>query len=119
MTLNNSHFSGTGFDIKSNVILAHDVVNNVIPFIEKNYKVSTDPKDRAYAGLSAGGVAASTVMEIAPDSFGYFGIISAAVQIDDEVFTDELISKLQTKKIYLSAGTVDFGLINSFLRPLS
>lgn len=47
-------------------------------------------------------------MEIAPDSFGYFGIISAAVQIDDEVFTDELISKLQTKKIYLSAGTVDF-----------
>lgn len=116
VTLNNSHFSGTGFDIKSNVILAQDVVNNVIPFIEKNYKVSTDPKDRAYAGLSAGGVAASTVMEIAPDSFGYFGIISVAVQIDDEVFTDELISKLQTKKIYLSAGTVDFGLINSFFK---
>ena len=116
VTLNNSHFSGTGFDIKSNVILAQDVVNNVIPFFEKNYKVSTDPKDRAYAGLSAGGVAASTVMEIAPDSFGYFGIISAAVQIDDEVFTDELISKLQTKKIYLSAGTVDFGLINSFFK---
>ena len=37
-------------------------------------------------------------MEIAPDSFGYFGIISAAVQIDDEVFTDELISKLQTRE---------------------
>lgn len=116
VTLNNSHFSNTGFDVASNSILVQDVVNNVIPFVEKNYKVSTDPKDRAYAGLSAGGVAASAVMEMAPDSFGYFGIISASAQIDDALFTDELVSKLQTKNIYLSAGTVDFGLINSFFQ---
>ena len=116
VTLNNSHFSGTGFDVASNKILADDVVNNVIPFIESHYKVSTDPNDRSYAGLSAGGVAASTVMELAPDSFGAFGIISAAVQVDDSLFTDELVSKLKTKKIYISAGTVDFGLINSFFK---
>ncbi|WP_370807505.1 alpha/beta hydrolase, partial [Faecalibacillus intestinalis] len=116
VSLNNSHFSGTGFNTSSNKILADDVVNNVIPFIENNFKVSRKADDRAYLGLSAGGVASSTVMELEPDSFGAFGIVSAATQVEESTFTDELIAKLKTKKIYLSAGTVDFGLINSIFK---
>lgn len=116
VSLNNSHFNGTGFNTSSNKILADDVVNNVIPFIENNFKVSRKADDRAYLGLSAGGVASSTVMELEPDSFGAFGIVSAAAQVEESTFTDELIAKLKTKKIYLSAGTVDFGLINSIFK---
>ncbi len=66
--------------------------------LKNNFKVSRKADDRAYLGLSAGGVASSTVMELEPDSFGAFGIVSAATQVEESTFTDELIAKLKNKE---------------------
>lgn len=58
--------------------LMDNVVNNVIPYLEKNYNVSTNAKDRAFAGLSKGGNATSIMYYNYPTTFGYFGLFSGA-----------------------------------------
>ncbi|MEU5551222.1 alpha/beta hydrolase-fold protein [Micromonospora sp. NPDC047793] len=52
--------------------------NNVIPFVEKNYHVSTQAQDRAFGGLSAGGARAITLLYDNTDLVGYHGAWGAA-----------------------------------------
>ena len=51
--------------------------NNVIPFVERNYHVSTRAEDRAFGGFSAGGGRAYTIMYNHTDLFGYHAAWSA------------------------------------------
>lgn len=50
---------------------ADELRNNVIPFVEQNYHVSTRPEDRAFGGFSAGGSRAFTIMYDNTDLFAY------------------------------------------------
>ena len=52
------------------------LVNDVIPFIEKNYRTLTDKNNRAIAGLSMGGMHTQTITNTNPDKFGYIGVMS-------------------------------------------
>jgi enterochelin esterase family protein len=57
-------------------LLTPEMLQGIIPYIEANYTVSKDPKDRAIAGLSRG---ASQTMALArehPGTFNYVGIFS-------------------------------------------
>ena len=56
---------------------ARDLINNVIPFVESRYRVSRQPDDRAFGGLSAGGGRAGQVLFNYPTTFGYYGIWSS------------------------------------------
>jgi enterochelin esterase-like enzyme len=49
----------------------------VIPFIEKNYRVKTDSKNRALAGLSMGGIQTLYVGINNTDLFSYLGVFSS------------------------------------------
>jgi enterochelin esterase-like enzyme len=49
----------------------------VIPFIEKNYRVKTDSKNRALAGLSMGGIQTLYVGVNNTDLFSYLGVFSS------------------------------------------
>ncbi|MGC4813298.1 alpha/beta hydrolase-fold protein [Micromonospora sp. DT228] len=51
--------------------------NNIFPFVEQNYRVSTRAQDRAFAGFSAGGSRAYTLMYDHTDLFGYHAAWSA------------------------------------------
>ncbi len=53
-----------------------DLLKNVIPYVEKNYRVLTGQPNRALAGLSMGG--AETLRNGPPnmDKFAYFGVFS-------------------------------------------
>jgi enterochelin esterase-like enzyme len=53
-----------------------DLLKGVIPFIEANYAVSSDRKDRAVAGLSRGGGQTLEIVRAAPGMFGSVGIFS-------------------------------------------
>lgn len=44
---------------------------DIIPYIESHYRVSADPADRAYAGLSMGGLQALNIALFHPEKFGY------------------------------------------------
>jgi hypothetical protein len=57
---------------------ADELRNNVIPFIEANYNVSTEAKNRALGGFSAGGGRAAVVLYDHTDLFGYHAVWSAA-----------------------------------------
>ena len=49
-----------------------EVIDNVIPYVEANYNVSHNANDRAFGGLSLGGLRANDLIFNATSSFGYF-----------------------------------------------
>ena len=51
--------------------------NDIMPMIEKNYRVIADPAHRAYAGLSMGGMQAREVTLANPGKFAYVGSFSS------------------------------------------
>ena len=112
VTVDNSYWK-TGFTVESHQVIVDEVIDYIIPFMEENYSVSTEASGRAYAGLSAGGCATASVLQRAPEYFDYYGIISAACSED---WSNETIEAMKDgKTIFVTAGTVDFGLTGSML----
>jgi enterochelin esterase-like enzyme len=56
-----------------------ELLNNVIPYVEKNYRVLANGENRAIAGLSMGGGQTLRVAPANPDKFAYVGVWSAGV----------------------------------------
>jgi enterochelin esterase-like enzyme len=56
-----------------------ELLNNVIPYVEKNYRVLADRDHRAIAGLSMGGGQTLAVAPSHLDKFAYVGVWSAGV----------------------------------------
>ncbi|MET0886681.1 MAG: Ig-like domain-containing protein [Mycetocola sp.] len=52
---------------------SRDVLDNVIPFIEREYNVSTNPADRAMSGQSAGGARTLGLLYNYAPTFEYYG----------------------------------------------
>lgn len=59
-------------------IFAADMVTDIIPFIEKNYRVKTDQAHRAMAGLSMGGMETLETVFNNPTMFGYVWVLSSS-----------------------------------------
>ncbi len=53
-----------------------DVLLDVMPYVQAHYDVSKDPAQRAFAGFSAGGWAAGSLLVEDANMFGYFGLFS-------------------------------------------
>jgi len=60
------------------------LVKDVIPFMEKRYRVLTGKENRAIAGLSMGGGHTVTATNNFPGTFGYIGVWSAGTRQTDE-----------------------------------
>jgi len=58
---------------------SQDFVNDVMPYIEKHYRVHTDRKNRAIAGLSMGGGQTLSIGIPHLDQFAYMGVFSSGV----------------------------------------
>ena len=91
-----------------------EIVNDIIPFIEANYPVKTDSKNRAVAGFSVGGGQTLNIGFTNTDKFGYICSYAPYTATDEfkKNFTDwkpdaDLINK-QVKKFTISVGTEDF-----------
>ena len=56
-----------------------ELLKNVVPFVEKNYRVQTGRENRAIAGLSMGGGQTLRVVTTHPDEFAYVGVWSAGL----------------------------------------
>ena len=57
-----------------------ELIDDVIPFVEKTYRVRADPPSRAIAGLSMGGGQTQRVLTSHPDAFAWVAIWSAGVR---------------------------------------
>jgi enterochelin esterase-like enzyme len=58
---------------------SEDFLKDIVPHIEKNYRVHTDRKNRAMAGLSMGGGQTLNIGVPNLEKFGYLGVFSSGV----------------------------------------
>ena len=56
-----------------------ELLKEVVPYVEKHYRVKSGPENRALAGLSMGGGQTLRVVTTHPDEFAYVGVWSAAL----------------------------------------
>ena len=57
----------------------NELLNDVVPAVEKTYRVKTGRENRALAGLSMGGGQTLRVLVTHPEAFAYLGIWSAGI----------------------------------------
>ena len=94
------------------------IVNDVIPYIEKHYRVLTNKENRALAGLSMGALQTQITGMNNPDLFNYLGVFSIGLQMEFGETTTDLIKAYDTnldvlkkngfKLFYVGVGKDDF-----------
>jgi enterochelin esterase family protein len=99
-----------------------ELLKEVIPVVEKTYRVKTGPDNRAIAGLSMGGGQTTRVLTTHPDQFAHVGIWSAglfggnaeewAEQNKDFLAAADKVNR-QVKLLSISVGDKDFALQGS------
>jgi enterochelin esterase-like enzyme len=84
------------------------LVKEVIPFIERNYRVTANKNSRAIAGLSMGAGHTIAATNNNPGVFGYIGVFSGGGRIDD-TFEKQLaaVKAGGVKYYWLGAGDAD------------
>jgi len=104
------------------VVFPNDVVEDVIPFAQKTYRISDRADDRAIAGLSMGGNQTLLTGLTHLDTFHYIGAFSPVVfnQTAEQDFKEALADPAATNKklklFYIYCGKTDtlFQSIQSF-----
>lgn len=76
------------------------LVDELIPYVDANFRTIAKKEMRAMAGLSMGGMETKTITLNKPDVFGYYGLLSGGIYASTD-FKD----KLQPKLIFISCGS--------------
>jgi enterochelin esterase-like enzyme len=71
------NFPLNGFSEEALKVFEKELKQSIIPFVEKNYRVKTDGKYRALAGLSMGGIQTLYAGVKNTDMFSYLGVFSS------------------------------------------
>ena len=88
------------------------LIKDIIPFVERNWRVQADPAHRAIAGLSMGGSQTIVATSNNPDTFDYIGVFSAgrANNANDPAALAQLakLGNGNVKLYWTGAGDIDF-----------
>lgn len=86
-----------------------DLLQDLIPFVEKQFPVFTDSENRAIAGLSMGGGQSLNFGLAHPDRFAWVGSFSAApnTKMPELLVPDPALIKKQLKLLWISCGNDD------------
>ena len=76
------------------------LVDELIPYIDSNFRTQADKKHRAMAGLSMGGFETKLITLRRPVVFNYYGLLSGGTYAPDDI-TD----KKQVASIFISCGS--------------
>jgi enterochelin esterase family protein len=99
-----------------------ELLKEIVPFVEKNYRVLAGRDHRAIAGLSMGGGQTTRVVTTNPDQFAYIAVWSAGVnpqtsadfeQRNAAFFSSAEKLNKQIKLFSISVGDKDFALAGS------
>jgi enterochelin esterase-like enzyme len=98
--------AGGGAGAMMGGLFPESIVKDVIPYIEKHYRVLPKKTGRAIAGLSMGGGHTLAASNAHPESFDYIGVFSMGTRDD---ITDKLqaIKKAGLKFYYVGCGQAD------------
>jgi len=97
-----------GFGIES---FEKDLLQDVMPFVEANYRVDSRPEQRAIVGLSMGGGQALTIGLNHTDTFAWVGGFSSAVPNTDSITTaleNPSTMNERLKLLWIACGKDDF-----------
>jgi len=85
------------------------LVKDVIPFVEKTYRVIANKDNRAIAGLSMGGGHTLLATNNNPGAFGYIRVFSSGPRTVDEAYEKQLeaVKAGGVKFYWTGAGTTD------------
>ncbi|MFF7331799.1 alpha/beta hydrolase-fold protein [Streptomyces sp. NPDC008150] len=83
-----------------------DLIERVFPWVEKNYNVSASAADRAYSGLSAGGMRTNYLLLNNTEQFGYYGMMSAGLP-SGTTLTEPQKAAIKKVSVYVGAGRQD------------
>jgi enterochelin esterase family protein len=95
-------------------IYVHSIVKDIVPYIEKNYRVIPKPDSRAIAGLSMGAGHTLRCTNLYPGFFSYICPLSNGIRVaDDKAEADydaqfTSIKKAGYKLYFLACGEDDF-----------
>ncbi len=90
--------------------IAVSLVKDLIPFVEKTYRVDARPESRAIAGLSQGGGPVVIATNNNPAMFGYIGLFSSRPLFDEPALKalHGLKAAGKVRLYWVSAGDTDF-----------
>ena len=84
------------------------LINEIVPYIESNYRVDSRKVSRAIAGLGQGGEQAFIAATLYPDRFDWYGFMCSGVEDYEGLRSDLLrIKKAGFKLIWEGSGTYD------------
>jgi enterochelin esterase-like enzyme len=76
------------------------LVDELIPYIDTNFRTLPNQENRAMAGLSMGGMETRLITLNKPEVFSYYGLFSGGVYKPEEI-----VDKEKVKLIFLSCGS--------------
>lgn len=106
-----SSSSGMGGFQNNTALFERDLIEDVMPFVEANYRVKTDAASRAIVGLSMGGGQSLTVGLNHLDRFAWVGGFSSAVpssEAIDSALKDPPAADQKLKLLWIGCGKEDF-----------
>ena len=95
-------------------LVGKDLLNDLVPFVEANFRTLKDADNRAIGGLSMGGGHTAAISFANPKLFRYVAIMSAGSQNADQNYPEffknpDAINK-QFKLLWIGVGKDDFAL---------
>jgi enterochelin esterase-like enzyme len=110
--MKNDRAGGNIFDsakVQAFTTFEKDLLNDLVPYIQKNYAAYTDREHRAIAGLSMGGGQALNFGLTNLDKFAWVGAFSAApnTKLPEQLVRDPELAKQQIKLLWISCGASD------------
>ncbi len=95
------HLKGEGDDY------LNFLVNELMPFVNKHYRISTQKKNTTIAGSSMGALISLYAILKYPDIFGKAGIFSPALWIAPDMYKAAEKAKTTSQKLYFVAGDAE------------
>jgi len=87
------------------------LIDDLISYIESNYRVIPDQAHRAMAGLSMGGMQTHSIVVANPDKFSYVGMFSSGTFLPTEIKDIDSFKK-KVKVVFMSFGGRENGSVN-------
>jgi enterochelin esterase-like enzyme len=78
------------------------LIDELIPYIDANFRTIADQPHRAMAGLSMGGMETKTITLARPDVFSHYGLLSGGTYSPEDIK-----DKSKVKLIFLSCGSFE------------
>lgn len=97
-----------GFGIQQLNQFENELKNALIPFVEANFKVSNEAKNRALAGLSMGGLQTLHAGVRNSDLFNYLGVFSSGWWANNTKLSDPQYEFMKTNKEKINTNIKEF-----------